>query len=254
MNFELAFQLLALYCIWTPKNVRLLCMTSRDTLNALNATNLKIELIRSKENKLDEVLQLKNFLPFAHFVVKNFVFNSKDTEILTKMIGKKLSHLNLSGCEIGPEGVQRLVSVLGQCGALVHLDLSYNNMGSEGATNLAGVLGKFTVLAHLDLSYNYLQPEGAESLAGVLGQCTALTHLDLSYSNFGPSAESVYAIQKALQKYQMTNNIWFRYLPPYIPGSTFDQMESLIEYRNYFNMDLDRLREEDKDPVFFSDD
>jgi hypothetical protein len=63
----------------------------------------------------------------------------------------------------------------------------------------------------------------------------------------------VYAIQKALQKYQMTNNIWFRYLPPYIPGSTFNQMESLIEYRNYFNMDLDRLREEDKDPVFFSD-
>jgi hypothetical protein len=82
--------------------------------------------------------------------------------------------------QIGPDGTESFVVVLGKCTTLDHLNLCDNLIGPDGAESLAGVLPQCSALVHLHLYYNQIGETGAESLAGVLGHCPELTRLNLS--------------------------------------------------------------------------
>ena len=121
-----------------------------------------------------------------------------------------LTHLNLAGTGLGPEGLQRLADGLAtscsllalnlasnqlteQVGAFVEalgrtriadLNLAQNKLGSSGAECLAMSLRGITRLVKLDLSANQVGPKGAHLLFEALEANTTLQHLSLEGNNF----------------------------------------------------------------------
>ena len=80
--------------------------------------------------------------------------------------GAPIAWLDLSRCNIGPEGVKELSErFIGKTSTLKTLWLSKNRLGDEGATNLAIGLERNTSLAMLDLEHNNIRGDGAMRVA-----------------------------------------------------------------------------------------
>ena len=95
-----------------------------------------------------------------------------------------LHTLNLSGNEIGSDGAQVLSKVLVHCKNLRCLDLSYNGIGDDGAVALAEGLKDLTSLLELRLGYNKITSQSVLALVEVL-QYNHLQRLDLSSNIIG---------------------------------------------------------------------
>jgi Ran GTPase-activating protein (RanGAP) involved in mRNA processing and transport len=87
---------------------------------------------------------------------------------LLKGGGAKVTSLDLSCNEIGPDGAAGLGPILGGTN-IASLSLSDNKIGDDGAVALAEGLSKGIVkLVSFDLSYNEIGPDGAAALGGAL--------------------------------------------------------------------------------------
>ncbi len=101
---------------------------------------------------------------------------SRGCEALSKLCavpgrGSVLSHLQLSQCSIGNEGITLLSTAASAnlCISLKVLDLSENSITSDGTRSLAASLLKsWPTLVELNLSKNELESEGVASVLGAL--------------------------------------------------------------------------------------
>ena len=94
-------------------------------------------------------------------------------------VNTKLTHLNLSGNEIGESGAQLLSNALSVNTKLTHLNLSGNQIGKSGAQRLSNALFYNTKLTHLNLDDNLVGPLGVAYLSLALVVNTTLTYLNL---------------------------------------------------------------------------
>lgn len=95
-----------------------------------------------------------------------------------------LENLCLSGCRIGPKGMQCLGVFLPHNRTLKSLDLSRNYLGDEGAEHLADAIKRKLHIQQLNLSYNNLGAKSAIFFVDALSYGNRLTHLDLSWNQF----------------------------------------------------------------------
>ena len=102
-------------------------------------------------------------------------------------VNTELTHLNLSGNEIGESGAQLLSEALSVNTKLTHLNLSGNEIGESGAQLLSEALSVNTKLTHLNLSGNQIGKSGAQFLSDALFYNTTLTHLNLDDNLVGPN-------------------------------------------------------------------
>ena len=108
------------------------------------------------------------------------------TESILLNHGSQLSHLNLRGNGIGPEGAEHLARALGggawTVATLSNLYLVDYNIGAEGAGYLASALRKNSSITKLDLGRNGLGSGGVVALMSALapsGTNSPLTNLYL---------------------------------------------------------------------------
>jgi Ran GTPase-activating protein (RanGAP) involved in mRNA processing and transport len=104
-------------------------------------------------------------------------------ECLVHMI--KLTHLDLSGNNIGVQGAIALASSLPYISKLTYFNISNNNIGTQGAIALASSLPYTSELTTLDLSRNKIHAHGALKIVRNYTHMTKLAHLNLSYNKIG---------------------------------------------------------------------
>ncbi|XP_078251527.1 NACHT, LRR and PYD domains-containing protein 3-like isoform X2 [Rhinoraja longicauda] len=96
-----------------------------------------------------------------------------------------IKHLDLRGCGIQCEGLQRLGPVLHKC---QHLGLGYNDLGDSGVKLVCAALrNPDCKIQTLGLATVGLTDSGAEDLASALSTNTSLTELELSDNRLGDS-------------------------------------------------------------------
>ena len=148
------------------------CRLVSTTWNELvKGTKCNIELYlpadQGKKIILDDGL-FKN-VKQAHF--KSKVHPSVLSQIVN-MNWQSLQTLNVSGCEIGAEGVKALAN--GKLLALTSLNLNGNDIGSEGVKYLSE--GNIKGLTSLDILNNNIEETGAQYL--LTGNLKGLSHLN----------------------------------------------------------------------------
>lgn len=95
----------------------------------------------------------------------------------------RLSHLDVSGCNLQSWGFEIMPPALSDCSALTHLNLSENSSAAfcaEGGRQLAAVLAELRKLTHLDVGSNNVGAAGVLAVAAALQQSASLTHLNIS--------------------------------------------------------------------------
>lgn len=75
-----------------------------------------------------------------------------------------LTLIDLSGNNIGDEGVEDLCKVIPYNKTLTQLNMADNKLGDLSASELAGSLVDNTSLVHINLSGNFIGDEGAMNL------------------------------------------------------------------------------------------
>lgn len=155
-----------------------------------------------------ELSVLMNVLPSMIKLQELVISNRDNKKYVNKIeaqgvawLSKALKHmaelrkLDLSGNNIGNEGIKSLMEILAAyVPNLQELDLSSNNIGSEGIKELGKVLPRIVNLQQLDLSNNKLKNEGAEFIAEALPSMVNLRRFALVKSGIG--ARGVKAIVK----------------------------------------------------------
>jgi len=89
-----------------------------------------------------------------------------------------LTHLDLMGNTLNPEGAITLAQGLKANKSLTYLDLKETGIGPKGTEAIAAAISSLP-LTYLDLSYNRLIDSGAKSIAHALMNNTSLTHLKI---------------------------------------------------------------------------
>ncbi|XP_072894085.1 NACHT, LRR and PYD domains-containing protein 3-like [Hemitrygon akajei] len=110
-----------------------------------------------------------------------------DCAVLSHAIGlcDTIKHLDLQGCHIQCEGIQRLASGLHKC---QYLGLGTNDLGDSGVKPVSAALrNPECKIQKLWLSRIGLTYSGAEDLASALSTNLSLTELNLSYNKLGDS-------------------------------------------------------------------
>jgi len=101
-------------------------------------------------------------------------------------LSRSLTHLDLSGNNMGAERIKHLAGALAQMTRLTHLVLGGNHIQVGGARSLCTVLDKMPQLTHLNLAVNMMQSEGIIALCGVVVNLHHLTWLDLNWNEMRP--------------------------------------------------------------------
>lgn len=94
-----------------------------------------------------------------------------------------LTELNLYGCRIGAEGLNRLLSGLPHNRGLQNLNLSHNQLGDAAMEHLAEAIFFGIDLKKINLSYNNISGKGASFLTEAFETHNKFTHIDLSWNN-----------------------------------------------------------------------
>jgi hypothetical protein len=111
-----------------------------------------------------------------------------------------ISHLDISGCNLGVTGgfhpLPHLAGVIKDMGALLHFDISDNNIRADGGKALVEALKGNQVITTLiiaknDLSYSSAGKDmsGVAALADAIPGMGALTELDISKNEIGVDAD-----------------------------------------------------------------
>uniref|UniRef100_H3AL57 NLR family CARD domain containing 3 n=1 Tax=Latimeria chalumnae TaxID=7897 RepID=H3AL57_LATCH len=117
--------------------------------------------------------------------------------LLTLLVNKSLSCLNLRNNGIGPRGAKALSDALKMNQALVSLNLQNNQIGEEGAKCVADFLQVNRRLTTLHLQKNSIGPEGAKRMAEALKNNCSLKEFILSSNCVGDKGAA--ALAKALK-------------------------------------------------------
>lgn len=116
---------------------------------------------------------------------------SLDSELSAIADSGGAAQLDLTGRDLGLEGVQAVASILPST-PIASMFLARNNIRHKGALVLGPALAQNSSLTHLYLSHNDLGPEGAGVLARCLSHHATLSRLNLSNNGIGPKgAEAV---------------------------------------------------------------
>ena len=93
-----------------------------------------------------------------------------------------LTSLSLGSRRLGPTAISNLAPVFPKLLTLTHLCLSGNEMGAQGATSLAAALtgSNLSLLTSLDISNNQCGLAGGRAFAETLDGMVSLSHLDIS--------------------------------------------------------------------------
>ena len=134
------------------------------------------------------------------------ISDRRQREVIRWGVNQFLNHpegklLKLQGANIGPEGMQVLMTILEDNPSFQTLDtlnLYRNQIGEAGVKALAGALEKNLNLLQLNLGYNQIGDAGALVLAETLEKNPNLQQLDLTGNRIGD--KGVQALAEALKK------------------------------------------------------
>lgn len=101
-----------------------------------------------------------------------------------------LGSIVLSGCKIGFEGIEKMLSGITQSESLVDLDLSHCRLGNEGFNLLAPIIEINEHLQRLNLSDNQLGSDCAQALQAMLTRNVTLSALNLSWNGLSTKEAS----------------------------------------------------------------
>lgn len=179
--------------------------------------HLSILVLGSKNNRISPIDLSINSNPIG----------PNGCEALSKLCaipgrGSVLSHLRLSQCSIGDEGIVLLsnAATANPCIGLTVLDISENNITSDGArTFAASLVNSWPNLAELNFSKNELDCEGVTSVMGALvSRCdrmdndpakernSTLENLDLSGTSCGIEGAKAALRSSGLVTLRLFNN------------------------------------------------
>eukprot|EP00579_Thalassiosira_antarctica_P010738 CAMPEP_0201916646 /NCGR_PEP_ID=MMETSP0903-20130614/6234_1 /ASSEMBLY_ACC=CAM_ASM_000552 /TAXON_ID=420261 /ORGANISM="Thalassiosira antarctica, Strain CCMP982" /LENGTH=481 /DNA_ID=CAMNT_0048452521 /DNA_START=47 /DNA_END=1489 /DNA_ORIENTATION=+ len=162
--------------------------------------------------------------------------------------GSMISHLHLSQCSIGDEGIKLLSSaaISNSCIGLTVLDLSGNSITKDGVKVFAESLGEsWPDLVELKMAKNELEGDGVTSMMGALiarrdgttdepagKKNTTLQNLDLSCTNCGIEGAKAALMGGGLSTLRMFNNR--------LGSDGFNSLSSLLQggHPSIENLDL----------------
>jgi Ran GTPase-activating protein (RanGAP) involved in mRNA processing and transport len=110
----------------------------------------------------------------------------------------RLTHLDLSCCNLGEEAARSLARVFRKLRSLTTVTLDGNKLGDAGVTAIAEALVPCTKLMGLSLRCNLIGDPGVVAVCRLLARVPGLTELDLGRNECGP--EGVVAFAAAVQR------------------------------------------------------
>ncbi|XP_043351155.1 protein NLRC5 isoform X4 [Dermochelys coriacea] len=146
-----------------------------------NLHNLKLLSIRNNKFSPNCTLLLANSLNLCERIREVEVRSSENTSLhLAGMIESQETSCRLTDCSIGQNEVEELCRILEQCGRLAELDLSGNQLGNEGLRRFLDHLLQMHVSRLLNLSHNKISQDGVLYLINTLSTCRNVTEVQVS--------------------------------------------------------------------------
>eukprot|EP00301_Raphidiophrys_heterophryoidea_P020374 c5084_g1_i1.p1 GENE.c5084_g1_i1~~c5084_g1_i1.p1 ORF type:complete len:353 (-),score=104.88 c5084_g1_i1:1-957(-) len=100
-----------------------------------------------------------------------------------------LTSLNLALNQLGIEGLQAIARHMHALRCITCLDLAYNNMGPKAGAVVAQIINHMTDIAELNLCWNWIEAEGTFDLIPSIARLQKMKHLDLSWNDLGEFAK-----------------------------------------------------------------
>ncbi|XP_042201993.1 LOW QUALITY PROTEIN: NACHT, LRR and PYD domains-containing protein 3-like [Callorhinchus milii] len=178
---------------WLKVNIEAAIKQSEIEGGKRKLLNMMYYLFESQNNTLAQVtLGVVGTLDFSKFTL-----NPLDCAVLSHVLQlcDTIETLDLPNCNIGAEGIQRLVPALHKCR---QLRLGGNNLGDCGVKRLCEALRNTQCkLQRLELDSNRLTDGCTDDLVSALSTNRSLRFLDLEYNSFTDG--SVSALRRLIQ-------------------------------------------------------
>ncbi|XP_050778718.1 protein NLRC5 isoform X7 [Gopherus flavomarginatus] len=143
--------------------------------------NLKLLSIRNNKFSPNCTLLLANSLNLCERIREVEVRSSENAFLhLAGRIESQETSCRLTDCSIGQNEVEELCRILEQCGRLAELDLSGNQLGNEGLRCLLDRVLQMHVSRLLNLSHNKISQDGVLHLINTLSTCRNVTEVQVS--------------------------------------------------------------------------
>ncbi|KAM7146941.1 protein NLRC5 isoform 2-T4 [Macrochelys suwanniensis] len=143
--------------------------------------SLKLLSIRNNKFSPNCTLLLANSLNLCERIREVEVRSSENAFLhLARRIESQETSCRLTDCSIGQNEVEDLCRILEQCGHLAELDLSGNQLGNEGLRHLLDRLLQMHVSRLLNLSHNKISQDGVLHLINTLSTCRNVTEVQVS--------------------------------------------------------------------------
>ncbi|XP_030437185.1 protein NLRC5 isoform X7 [Gopherus evgoodei] len=143
--------------------------------------SLKLLSIRNNKFSPNCTLLLANSLNLCERIREVEVRSSENAFLhLAGKIESQETSCRLTDCSIGQNEVEELCRILEQCGHLAELDLSGNQLGNEGLRCLLDRLLQVHVSRLLNLSHNKISQDGVLHLINTLSTCRNVTEVQVS--------------------------------------------------------------------------
>ena len=120
-------------------------------------------------------------------------------------VNRTITHINIRGNGIGPEGARAVAEALATNKAVVSLHMQHNELGPEGGEAMAAALTTNRAISVLSLAGNQLDAKAAKALANALATNLAVTELDLGDNMIG--LEGAKALAKILESSKTVTGI-----------------------------------------------
>ncbi|XP_073163554.1 protein NLRC5 isoform X3 [Lepidochelys kempii] len=142
---------------------------------------LKLLSIRNNKFSPNCTLLLANSLNLCERIREVEVRSSENAFVhLAGRIESQETSCRLTDCSIGQNEVEELCRILEQCGRLAELDLSGNQLGNEGLRRLLDHLLQMHVSRLLNLSHNKISQDGVLHLINTFSTCRNVTEVQVS--------------------------------------------------------------------------
>lgn len=173
--------------------------------DGIDTAVVKVDRTQSPQTTLTSLTLFVHRYHVKHLDLSGFQITEELTPLFVDVIGncRAMTHLNLTRCRMGAQGIMALDSAWANCQSLEHVDFTENTIGPQGARSVGTLLQKCSSLLYLNLNGNKIRSQGITTIAAQVSSARPLLHLHLD-GNFLPTESSTEvgpSVQKLLSNF-----------------------------------------------------
>ena len=191
---------------FTSKGLQLILENIKNCLTHILLTGNPI-----KDDGISDLLSAHAQSKLSHLIeldVTEIKMSETGAITLSKLlrVTKSLKSLNISGNDIGDNGIQAIVESLKVNNTLIQLICSRCEITCNGAISISDMLKKNRTLKHLGIFYNAIGNNGTTAIAEALFTNNKLKRLDMRYCDIGD--DGARSLVKLLQTNKCLNELF----------------------------------------------